>query len=133
MNFIKSFAIAALMLNAIVVCLDAQAPAMKPMAPPVGVTADAKEIVVPADLSRDYQIIELKHQLALSQFNRKVAEYLATPEMLDLRANVLGLQSGLNSKQIAMAEAVKIKPEDYVKYRYVADEAGAGKFVLIQP
>lgn len=101
---------------------------MKPAATKTAPDLAPVEVALSASAAAEYQILDLRHQLALSQFNGKIAEFLATPEMLELRANVLGFQSGLRSRALTALEAAHVKPEDFEQYHFVADGAG-GKFV----
>lgn len=105
----------------------AQAPALKPAVK--AAAPDLKEIAVPHDAATEYQILDLKHQLALAQFNGKIAEFLATPEMLDLRANVLGLQAGMNSRAIVVLSGAHVPAEEFSNYTFIASPDGGGKFV----
>ncbi len=107
--------------------IHAQAPALKPAVKTAA--PDLKEIAVTHDAAAEYQILDLKHQLALAQFNGKIAEFLATPDMLDLRANVIGLQASMNSRAIVVLTGAHVPVEEFQNYSFVASSDGGGKFV----
>ena len=111
------------------VALGQSLPKPSAIAPPL----ETKEISVPLDMAREYQVLDLKYQLAIEKYSSKLSQYLATPEMIALRQSVVTLEQGRNSKILIMADAAHIKAADYSKYRLITDDTGAGKFVLVQP
>ncbi len=123
------FVYALLLITMVAVGAVAQAPALKPAPVATHTAPDLKEISIPRDAAAEYQILDLKHQLALAQFNGKIAEFLATPEMLDLRANVLGYQAGMRSKAIGILDAAHVPADEIQNYSYVASSDGSAKFV----